>query len=46
MRLPLKRDGVCNPVTHILTAIKAFKRFLLLPETIHTYGLILPEHNC
>ena len=23
----MKRDGVCNPVTHILKAIKIFKRF-------------------
>ncbi len=23
----LKRDGVCNPVTHVLKAIEAFKRF-------------------
>ena len=23
----MKRDGVCNPVTHILKAIKAVKRF-------------------
>ena len=23
----LKRDGVCNPVTHVLKAIEVFKRF-------------------
>jgi hypothetical protein len=23
----LKRDGVCNPVTHVLKVIKNFKRF-------------------
>jgi hypothetical protein len=25
--LKLKRDGVCNPITHVLKAIEVFKRF-------------------
>ena len=25
----MTRDGVCNPVTHVLKAIETFKRFIL-----------------
>ncbi len=27
MTLDMKRDGACNPVTHVLKALKVFKRF-------------------